>query len=55
MNISKEAVIKYIEEKKSERKKSLLGEELSYYELNKQNNIFFGVDMVLRWLDEMTE
>ena len=53
MNISKEDVIKYIEEKKEQREKSLLGVELSAYEQDMQNNMFLGVDMVIRWLNEM--
>ena len=53
MNISKEDVIKYIEEKKAKREQSLLGVEMSIYETDMQNNMFLGVDMVIRWLNEM--
>ena len=52
MNISKEDVIKHIEEKKNEREKSLLGLEMSTYEHDMQNNMVLGVNMVIRWLRE---
>lgn len=52
MNISKEDVIKHIEEKKNEREKSLLGLEMPTDERDMQNNMLLGVDMVIRWLRE---
>ena len=53
MNISKEDVIKYIEEKKAKREQSLLGVEMSTYETDMQNNIILGINMAIRWIKEL--
>lgn len=53
MKISKEEIINYIKVKKVEREKSLLGVELSAYEQDMQNNMFLGVDMVIKWINEI--
>ena len=43
-------IIKYIENNKLMRQESLQGIEMSENELERQNNILLGVDMVIRWL-----
>jgi hypothetical protein len=55
MNISKEKVIKYIEDKKTEREQSLLGLDMTARQQKVQNMMFLGVDMVIRWINEIQE
>ena len=53
MRYSKEEIINYIEEKKKEREKIILNMLPDVQEMKFQNYIFLGVDMVIRWLNEM--
>ncbi len=48
-----EEIISYIEEKKEERNKFLSSVEMCLDEMNNQNSMLFGVDMVIRWIKEM--
>lgn len=55
MNDVKSEVIKYIETKKAERIHELQGLQMSVLEQDMQHSILLGVDMVIRWLNEMDE